>query len=102
MGTTGTGGLQLGDKRRVKRLIQLTESLAKQPRVSIPVALAGWAETKAACRLLSNEHVDAIEILTCHASKSEVRAQAHPVVLCLQDTAELNFTRHRRIRSFEL
>lgn len=92
MGTTGTGGLQLGDKRRVKRLIQLTDRLAAQPRASIPGALAGWAETKAAYRLLSNDHVDAIEILTCHASKSEVRAQAHPVVLCLQDTTELDFT----------
>jgi hypothetical protein len=39
----------------------------------------GWAETKAAYRLLSNDHVDAIEILTCHASKSEVRHKRIPL-----------------------
>lgn len=92
MGTTGTGGLQLGDKRRVKRLISVMENLGSQPRASIPMASVGWAETKAAYRLLSNDAVDAMEILTCHASKSETRAQSHPVVLCLQDTTELDFT----------
>jgi catechol 2,3-dioxygenase-like lactoylglutathione lyase family enzyme len=90
--TTGIGGLELGDKRRVKRLISTMKNLADMPRASIPNASEGWPETKAAYRLLSNKAVDAIEILTCHAGKSEQRAQAHPVVLCLQDTTELDFT----------
>lgn len=73
-------------------MISLVENLSSQPRASIPTASEGWAETKAAYRLLSNEAVDALEILTCHAGKSEQRAQPHPVVLCLQDTTELDFT----------
>lgn len=70
----------------------MIENLSTAPQASIPTASEGWAETKAAYRLLSNEAVDAMEILTCHAGKSEQRAQAHPVVLCLQDTTELDFT----------
>ena len=68
------------------------ESLSNAPRASIPTACEGWAETKAAYRLLSNGAVDPMELLACHAGKSEQRAQGHPVVLCIQDTTELDFT----------
>jgi len=67
-------------------------SCSNSPRASIPTACEGWAETKAAYRLLSNGAVDPMELLACHAGKSEHRAQGHPVVLCIQDTTELNFT----------
>jgi len=97
VGTTGTGGLDLGDKRRVKRLISTVEHLASQPRASIPAASAGWAETKAAYRLLSNDALDPMEILDCHAQKSVERAAKHKVVLCLQDTTELDFSSQKGI-----
>lgn len=95
--TTGTGGLELGDKRRVKRLMSMVEKLASQPRASIPTASEGWSETKAAYRLLGNEALNAMEILDCHAGKSKERAAAHKVVLCLQDTTELDFTTQKGI-----
>ena len=68
------------------------ESLSNAPRASIPTACEGWAETKAAYRLLSNGALDPMELLACHAGKSEHRAQEHPIVLCIQDTTELDFT----------
>ena len=90
-------GLELGDKRRVKRLMSMIEKLASQPRSSIPTASEGWAETKAAYRLLGNNALDAAKILDCHAGKSKQRAAAHKVVLCLQDTTELDFTTQKGI-----
>ena len=68
------------------------ESLAAQPTASIPLASKGWAETKACYRLLANEQVEPLKILDCHADKSVARAGAYPVVLCLQDTTELDFS----------
>jgi hypothetical protein len=68
------------------------ESLSAQPTASIPLAAAGWAETKACYRLLANDHVEPLKILDCHADKSVERAGAYPVVLCLQDTTELDFS----------
>ncbi len=68
------------------------DSLAAQPTVSIPLASAGWADTKACYRLLANGHVEPLKILVCHADKSGARAGAYLVVLCLQDTTELDFS----------
>ena len=68
------------------------DSLAAQPTASIPLAAAGWAETKACYRLLANDHVEPLKILDCHADKSVARAGAYPVVLCWQDTTELDFS----------
>lgn len=68
------------------------ENLAAQPTASIPLASAGWSETKACYRLLANEHVEPLKLLDCHADKSVARAAAYPVVLCIQDTTELDFS----------
>ena len=86
------GGLCLGDTRRVARLHKVMDSLAAQPTASIPLAAAGCAETKACYRLLANDHIEPLKILECHADKSVARAGVYPVVLCLQDTTELDFS----------
>jgi hypothetical protein len=85
------GGAELGDVRRSRRLVRLVERLAEQPSVSIPAACAGAAETKAAYRLLSHDAVGWDDILAPHLKSSLQRMQAEPVVLCLQDTTELDF-----------
>src|SRR5512134_3857939 len=86
------GDLDLGDVRRTRRLIRLVENLSAQPLGSIPVASGGWAETKAAYRLLDNDALDWREVLEVHTRRTEERMQGHPVVLCIQDTTELDFT----------
>jgi hypothetical protein len=50
--------LELGDARRTQRLIRLVDDLSAQPTGSIPLASGGWAETKAAYRLLDNDALD--------------------------------------------
>jgi len=92
MGSGGIGGLELGDARRTRRLIQLVEALAAQPMASIPVASGGWAETKAAYRLLDNPALEWREMLEVHTARTVQRLQGQPVALCIQDTTELDFT----------
>lgn len=45
----------------------------------------------AACRFVNNDDVTWQGIMTPHWERTEKRMSAHPVVLCLQDTTELDF-----------
>lgn len=83
--------IDLGDKRLNKRAARVAERLADTPTASIPGACSGWAETQAAYRLLAQEAVDWRDILAPHWQRARARMAAHRVVLCLQDTTELNF-----------
>ncbi len=84
--------LDLGDARRTRRLIKLVDDLSAQPTGSIPVACEGWAETKAAYRLLDNPATDWREILEVHTQRTVERMQGQSVVWCVQDTTEADFT----------
>lgn len=67
------------------------ERFATDPAASIPEACDGWGETIAAYRFLGNESVDWRDIMAPHWQQTQSRMQNEPVVLCLQDTTELNF-----------
>jgi transposase Tn5 family protein/transposase-like protein len=82
----------LGDARRTRRLIRRVEDLSAQPTGSIPMASGGWAETKAAYRLLDNPALDWRQIREVHTGRTRQRMTEHPRVLCIQDTPELDFT----------
>lgn len=89
-------GADLGDKRLNRRLIQLATRFADRPTASIPGACADWAETQAVYRFLDQARddkrgLDWEDILTPHIAKTEARMRQHAVVLCLQDTTELDF-----------
>jgi hypothetical protein len=83
--------LDLGDARLNNRARMLMERFSADPAASIPDACHGWAETMAAYRFLGNEAVDWQAILAPHWEQTRGRMQVHPVILCLQDTTELNF-----------
>lgn len=82
---------KLGDARLTKRLIKLADRFADKPTASIPGACADWAETKAVYRFFSQKKIGWEQILTPHFAATEARMGQHPVVLCLQDTTELDF-----------
>jgi hypothetical protein len=71
--------------------VLLAEQLARRPGSSIPQACRDWSQTQAAYRFLANEDTSAQAVLQAHADASEHRMKAHGVVLCLQDTTELDF-----------
>ena len=86
------GGADLGDARLNRRLVRVAERLGAQPNASIPVACNGWAETQAAYRLLAHEAVTWERVLTPHWNRSVERMRGQPVVLCIQDSTELNYS----------
>jgi hypothetical protein len=90
------GGADLGDERLNNRLINLATRFADKPTASIPGACSDWAETQAAYRFFEQSSqkkrgLDWRAVLEPHIQMSEARMRQHPVVLCLQDTTELNF-----------
>ena len=86
--------IELGDKRRKKRLIEYAEQRSKRPNASIAASCESRAATKAAYRLLENEAVGAEEILASHYQKRIERAQGERIVLAVQDTTVLNYSSH--------
>ncbi len=83
-------GLDLGDERLNRRAVKLAETFSRQLMASIPSACGGWAEAKAAYRFFGSDSGDWQDILQPHWQSSRLRMAAPPVVLCLQDTTELD------------
>ncbi|WP_175233562.1 IS4 family transposase, partial [Paraburkholderia humisilvae] len=83
--------LELGDARLNKRARLLMERMAADPMASVPKACQGWGETMAAYRFFDNDKVEWHAILEPHWQRTQERMQAHRVVLCVQDTTELDF-----------
>jgi len=87
------GNLDLGDERLNKRAVKMIDTFSKAPKSSIPQACQGWAETQATYRFYANENVTCDKLLTTHTGQVEHRItlSEEPVILCIQDTTELDF-----------
>ena len=81
-----------------KRLVQVATAITANPQHSLPKACDDWADLKGAYRFLSNARVEPDAIQEPHRRQTRARCAEHPVVLCLQDTSELDFTRHKKVR----
>ncbi|MBI5178699.1 MAG: IS4 family transposase [Nitrospinae bacterium] len=86
------GALRLGDKRLNRRAVQVLKQLGEKPTPSIPTACKGWTETLAAYRLFDNEKVTMEKVLAAHEKATVARIGQHPVVLCIEDTTELDYS----------
>ncbi len=89
------GHADLGDERRTRRLVRLTADLAARPGESIPDALVGWAELKAAYRFFDNGAIDPDAILAAHRDATVRRCAPLPRVLIVHDTSAFDFSTHR-------
>lgn len=89
--------INLGDKRLNDRSVKLLSALAENPQASIPAVCGGWAETQAAYRFFDQSRVDEEAVLAPHREATLRRMQQHPVVLLVQDTTELDYTRRRKV-----
>ena len=90
------GKAQMGDARLTKRLVKLADRLSDAPSASIPGACNGRSETQAAYRFLDQARTEKRDlcweaVLAPHMARTEARMGEHSVVLCLQDTTELDF-----------
>lgn len=84
-------GIDLGDARLNKRSVKLLDRLGEKPTASMPGACKGWAEAQASYRFLAQEEIGWEDIMSLHFDCNRQRIAAHKVVLCIQDTTELNF-----------
>ncbi len=84
--------IDLGDKRLNRRCQRLLGLLADSPGKSIPDACGSWADTMAAYRLFDNERVTMERILDSHLDSAVGRMKEEPIVLCIGDTTEIDFT----------
>ena len=87
--------VSLPDKRLRARLLMLARDFLARPQASIPQACEGdRARTKAAYRFFDHKETTLEVLLEPHKKATIARVKAHPVVLCVQDTTELDYSPH--------
>lgn len=84
-------GVELGDKRRSARLVQLAVQLSEQPGASIPDATGDWGQTCAAYRFLANVDINPAQLLRTHWQRTIERSKTVPVILAVSDTTSFNY-----------
>lgn len=83
----------LEDKRLNARLTRILSMLGERPTASIPAACGGLDEMIAAYRFFDNDKATYERILAPHRERTLERIATQPVVILVQDTTELDFTR---------
>lgn len=86
----------LGDRRLNRRAVALLETMSTQPDQSIPAKSSGHAEMTAAYRFMSNGRFTEQQLLEPHRIKTIERMLQEPVVLCVEDTTQLDYTTHEQ------
>lgn len=90
--------VDLGDVRRHRRLLKVAQRMWENPQASTAGASQGWAEANGAYRLWETEEVTVEAILAAHQEQVRQRAKGHRVLLHIQDTSELNFTKKKALK----
>lgn len=85
-------GVNFGDVRLKKRLIDIAEHFLESPQDSINRASQDWAAAKAAYRFFDNDKVEPQEILSVHRDRTHERIAKLATVLAIQDTTVLNYS----------
>ncbi len=91
--------VDLGDARRTKRAVKVAAQMTKHPAGSVPQQNDSWGGTKATYRLCDCEDVTFEKISEGHWQRTREEAESHPApVLFLNDTTQVDFTKHRRAK----
>ena len=83
---------ELGDARRLTRLLSMVEAFAAAPDQSLPQIARDDAEQEAIYRFLSNDGVDPIEMLVPHFQATARRSKEYDTVLVIHDVSKILFT----------
>jgi len=86
------GSVELGDRRRKDRLINMATHLADNPGGTLPQAFDGWAELKAAYRFLDQPKTGWEKISAAHWQRTRARCSEPGEYLLIEDTTELDYT----------
>lgn len=83
------GDCDLGDSRRTKRLVKISQRMAERPDASTPEQFEEWSELKACYRLIDNKNVQHSDLIAPHINRT---CNPEPGdYLILADTTDLNF-----------
>lgn len=85
--------IDLGHKKRDRRVKRVVAALAVKPDASFPEAMGSDAELEGLYRLLNNEHVSAADLLKPHCAQTVERVKSKPeqVLVVAHDTTGLEF-----------
>ena len=86
----------LGDVRRNRRLVKIVEDLSAKPNESVTQAARDEAAVQGTYEFWANRRVKAPDILAAHRDSTLERVSAESIVLAVQDTTELDFTKHAK------
>jgi len=88
--------ISFGDLRLDARAGNILTNLGDNPSLSIPAASASWSEAKATYNFFNNVKVDDKKILQAHQNELIKRAENESVLLCPQDTTELDYSSQKQ------
>lgn len=91
------GAVELGDRRRTRRVVRVAAQMARHPSASLPAQAGTWAATKAGYRLLAEGDVSFEALQAQHLGQTRAEAGQRPQLLLIQDTSELDFTDRRTV-----
>jgi len=91
------GNAVLGDRRRTRRLVALTDQLCRHPGGSLPEKLRSPKDVKALYRLCNRDEVTHQALLEAIRPAVLAEAQQHEVVLILHDGTELDYSTHKSL-----
>ena len=72
--------------------------MADAPNQSLPKQCGSWGDLKAAYRLLNHPRISPDQITAVHRQRTRERTQQDPVVLCVQDTTDMDYTHRTAVR----
>ena len=87
-----------GDRRLSQRLNTMVTKLSQNPERTLPEAMGGWSETKAAYRFFDNGKVEVSEIYESQRKESVERIKEESMILAVQDTTIFNYTLQKNKR----
>ena len=88
----------LGDVRRNRRLVSIVEDLAASPESSVPLASRDRAVLQGIYDFWANPRIKASSLLAAHRDRAVERSECWDLVLAIQDTTKLDYSRHRSKR----
>jgi len=88
--------VDLGDKRRNRRLVRIVEDLSSHPSSSVPQAIRDPAALQGLYDFWANPRIKARDILAGHQHSVIARSREQKTVLAIQDTSEVDYSAHRK------
>jgi hypothetical protein len=87
------GAVQLGDRRRTRRLVESAARIAQHPEKSFP-QLFDWNALRGFYRLCDQADATLEALMQPHWEHTRAAMRQHPLVLILHDTTTRDYTHH--------